>query len=156
MSAFNAGAAQAVIKRRTVIRDRGYSSPCWIWDGCRMASGYGRLTFESVGWLVHRISYAAFAGPIPDGHQVDHLCMQKDCCNPAHLEAVTPLENTVRALIANGLRQSRDVCKEGHARTPDNLRDGRCRICYEASALRWRIRNRPTRAQRRALEGAAA
>lgn len=143
MSAFDVAAARALIERRTVSTPRGFITDCWIWTGCALPSGYGKLRIRKADWLAHRLAHAAFTGPIPASYQVDHLCQQKDCCNPAHLEAVTPLTNTVRALIANGQRLSADVCKLGHARTPDNLRKGRCRICYDASVRRWTQKNRP-------------
>lgn len=148
MRDFNANAARAVIERRTRSEDRGFNSRCWIWEGCALPSGYGKLRFEKADWLAHRLAYASFTGPIATGLQVDHLCMQKDCCNPDHLEAVSPLENTVRALIANGQRLSADVCKNGHSRTPDNIVRGRCRACFNASVARWQMKNRPSAAQR--------
>lgn len=147
MSGLDRVLARARIERRTMPVDRGYGSECWVWCGCALPSGYGKLRFDKADWLAHRLAHAAFNGEIPAGYQVDHLCQQKDCCNPSHLEAVTPLINTVRALVANGQRLSADVCKNGHRRSQDNLRDGRCRTCYDASVKRWAEANRPRKAR---------
>jgi hypothetical protein len=65
---------------------------CWIWTGPVSSSGYGRLGAE----YVHRLSYVQAKGPIPDGLQIDHLCFEKLCINPDHLEAVTQAENLRR------------------------------------------------------------
>lgn len=142
MTAVNDLAAREIIQRRTKPEARGHSSECWIWTGCALPSGYGKMRHLKKDWLAHRLSHTAFNGGIPAGYQVDHLCSQKGCCNPAHLEAVTPQTNTVRALVANGQRLAADICKVGHLRTADNLRDGRCRQCYDASVQRWSERNR--------------
>jgi hypothetical protein len=71
---------------------------CWEWTGAKMPTGYGHFQ----GTTAHRASYEMFVGPIPEGLHVDHLCMNKSCVNPAHLEPVTPAENNRRAHEVNG------------------------------------------------------
>jgi hypothetical protein len=96
-------------------------SGCWEWQGHVNNRGYGRLRGRVYS---HRASYEAFVGPIPDGLEIDHLCRNTRCCNPEHLEAVTPQEN---------LRRTRaERCARGHEFTPENtyLRpDGKGRNC---------------------------
>ncbi|MDD7930099.1 HNH endonuclease signature motif containing protein [Microbacterium thalli] len=65
---------------------------CWIWTGAVSTSGYGRLGDD----YAHRVSYVLAKGAIPAGLQIDHLCFQKLCINPEHLEAVTQAENLRR------------------------------------------------------------
>lgn len=72
--------------------DRRAVDECWLWIGAVQSSGYG--SFQ--GQLAHRFAHELLVGPIPDGHQVDHLCRVRLCVNPDHLEAVTAEENVRR------------------------------------------------------------
>lgn len=82
--------------------------PCWIWTGnVHPTTGYGHFVRKGVRTpLAHRASYELLVGPIPTGLQIDHLCMVKACVNPAHLEPVTPAENTRRARAASAIRRT--------------------------------------------------
>lgn len=106
---------------------------CWIWKSPRK-DGYGTIRAkERRGQLVHRASYEIHVGPIPDELQIDHLCRNRACCNPEHLEPVTQREN-----LARGLQQGlKTHCKHGHEYTGSNVgvrSDGRryCRACDNA------------------------
>lgn len=74
---------------------------CWIWGGPVSTSGYGRIGAE----YTHRIAYEMHVGPIPEGMQIDHLCFEKLCANPAHLEAVTQAENLRRQRLRMSRRE---------------------------------------------------
>lgn len=76
----------------------GPNGDCWEWIGARNGYDYG-VFVRGTGdrWMSHRLSYTMHVGPIPDGHHVDHVCVNPPCLNPAHLEAVPPRENTKRA-----------------------------------------------------------
>jgi hypothetical protein len=82
--------------------DRGYETPCWIWQLGRLPNGYGVGYDETTqrSALAHRVCYVKNVGPIPDGLDLDHLCRVRECCNPAHLEPVTRSENLKRGYAA--------------------------------------------------------
>jgi len=79
-------------------------------------NGYSKTRLAGKDALAHRFTYQRLVGPIPKGMQLDHLCRNRACCNPAHLEPVTPKENAAR-----GLKAKRTHCPQGHPLTPDNL-----------------------------------
>lgn len=77
------------------------SAECWTWTGAVSTSGYGVIGVSSTATdYVHRAAYRAWVGPIPAGRHIDHLCRNRLCANPAHLEAVTQAENNRRAALA--------------------------------------------------------
>jgi hypothetical protein len=127
-------AVREYIQQRIAEEDHGHSTRCWIWKLSLNAAGYGqgRPPGYSRTTLAHRFTYLEYAGPIPAGFHLDHLCRVRDCCNPAHLEPVTPEENARRA---NHVRQPKTHCKRGHELVGDNLlydkRGGRrCKACF--------------------------
>ena len=81
--------------------DRG---PCWMWTG-HLRHGYGSIVVAGKTRFAHRVSYEHHVGPIEDGYELDHLCRNKACCNPAHVEPVTHHANVLRgALFKHGRR----------------------------------------------------
>ena len=68
---------------------------CWLWQGAKK-QGYGMKKINGKTWSVHRYYYQKMNGPIPPGLTIDHLCRNRSCYNPAHLEAVTQRENVKR------------------------------------------------------------
>lgn len=91
--------------------DRGHTSECWIWQGSVSEDGYamcGRIVRGVLHGFAHRWSYAEHVGDIPEGMQVDHVCAQRACINPDHLEPVTPSENVRRSWARITRIQTRD------------------------------------------------
>ncbi|HEY1740016.1 MAG TPA: HNH endonuclease signature motif containing protein [Acidimicrobiia bacterium] len=97
-------------------------------------TGYGYVYDESrVHRLVHRVSYELSIGPIPGGLEIDHLCRERSCANPEHLEAVTRRENVLRSDSVAAHRARQTHCVHGHEFTAQNTyrHQGRryCRAC---------------------------
>lgn len=90
---------------------------CWFWRGALNGSGYA----AAVGGLAYRMAYEWMVGPIPARMDLDHLCRERSCVNPHHLEPVTRAENLRRAR-EYGPREFRLYCRRGHALVRGNAR----------------------------------
>lgn len=120
-----------------VVEDHGYLTPCWIWTGT-IEDGYGRITQQGFR-RAHVLYYVKAKGPVPEGLEIDHLCRNRACVNPDHLEAVPRQVNVQRGYKARGKPTH---CKHGHEFTPRNTIvsvEGwwRCRICDNANQRRY-------------------
>lgn len=117
-------------------------SGCWEWVGVRHKFGYGQLWDGRRLGCAHRIAYELFVGPIPAGLQIDHLCRNRCCINPAHLEAVTPMENFKRGFSPTAIVCRTGICVKGHPlddrNTYTNPNTGKryCRTC-KRNRPRW-------------------
>lgn len=89
---------------------------CWNWTGNLSRDGYGRMFgHKDFGTtLPHRITWQSANGPVPDGLELDHICNNRRCVRPGHMEAVTHAENVRRAWAR------KTECPNGHPYTPEN------------------------------------
>lgn len=126
------------------------SDTCWLWRGW-VSDGYGlhRVGPLRVPARAHRLAYQLANGPVPAGQVVDHLCRNRACVNPAHMEIVSNAENVRRGRAGARwaeIQTSRTHCVNGHEYTPENtyMRRGKWRTCRACAAAR-RLRSRTSR-----------
>jgi hypothetical protein len=113
---------------------------CWLYQGALQANGYALVslgrTAEGRDYL-HRVTYRDAHGEIPAGMDIDHLCRNRACCNPEHLEAVSRRVNLLRGNTITAANAAKTHCKRGHEFTEDNTRhDGRGRQCRTCDRIR--------------------
>lgn len=115
----------------------------WIWRGATASGGvYGAMQYAGRVQPAHRVAWLIFRGPIPEGFEVDHLCRKTLCCNPEHLEPVTPQTNTLRSDSPTAMNAAKTHCKRGHEFTPENqapyAKPGQ-RICWTCNKEQSRL-----------------
>jgi hypothetical protein len=137
---------QQRVRSRSVETDCGYATPCWISNRAKQGNGYTKMGLCGDTLLTHRVAYEAFVGSIPDGMQIDHLCRQRACCNPEHLEPVTCRENLLRGDTLTAAEAAATHCKRRHPFDETNTywradRPGvrGCKACRNS----WRTRSTP-------------
>jgi hypothetical protein len=87
---------------------------CWSWTAYLMPNGYGQFGIGRKVFCAHRVAYEMFVGPIPAGLQIDHLCRNRRCVNPAHMEPVTQRENIMRGEGISAKCAVKTHCLRGH------------------------------------------
>jgi hypothetical protein len=125
-----------------------HPSGCVLWTGHVDSRGYGSISVGNKDRGVHRVVYELFAGPIPEGLHIDHLCRVKLCANAAHLEPVTCRENLLRGVSFSAVNAAKDRCDNGHLfddantyRRPSNGHR-ECRACNRAAVHRYKARKK--------------
>lgn len=124
------------------------TASCWLWTGCIDQAGYGTVSYRGKMYKTHRFLYAWLVGAVPSyvhgqsNAEIDHLCRNRACCNPVHLELVSHRENTYRGVSFSAIYAKQDACKNGHAFTLENTRYSRkqrvCRACEREAGARKR------------------
>lgn len=140
----------------TPIRDRFFSkvvrdpdTECWEWMASKQSNGYGRFGVggrDGRGLRAHRVAYELLVGPIPAGLEIDHLCRNRGCVNPAHMEPVTHHENMLRGDTLPAKEAAQTHCKRGHlfdeANTYRRRGSRECRACIASRARASRMATR--------------
>lgn len=117
---------------------------CWLWRGSLSNAGHGQFRVDGKTVPAHRVAVLLSGRELPTGLVVDHLCRERRCVNPAHLEVVTFRENVLRGHGPTAVHAQQGSCLRGHPYTDDNTirrpKGRECRRCRED-----RERQRPPR-----------
>lgn len=119
---------------RRVSQPIGYivrADGCWEWTGARTPDGYGLMADGGKCRRSHVVIYTRAKGPVPDGLQLDHLCRNRGCVNPDHLEPVTNKVNSLRGEGFSAVNAKKTHCPAGHPYDEANTyRDKKGRKCW--------------------------
>lgn len=135
----------------------GEPGDCWEWLGYRDKKGYGHYVYwvgkKQSGGTAHRVSYELLRGDIPETYTIDHLCRNRACVNPFHLEAVPHVVN-VRRGTGGAKNREKTHCVRGHPLSGDNVRVSRrtrgvhswlqrsCRACQRMHTRNYKQRRK--------------
>ena len=126
-------------------KTRRGANGCDEWQG-RLDNGYGRFWLDGQSLLAHRVAWEITHGLIAEGLQIDHLCRNRACVNPAHLEPVTIATNVLRGTGITATNAAKTMCLKGHPFDDQNTRTRRngqraCKECQRDRVRSWRSRN---------------
>ncbi|AKY03535.1 HNH endonuclease [Streptomyces phage Hydra] len=124
-------------------------SGCWEWAAYRDRHGYGAFYWEGKDRRAHRVSFSVLSRPIPDGMEIDHLCRNRSCVNPAHLEPVTQTENIDRGENHIGVNRTKTHCAQGHPLVEGNLVLNKLKLGHRYCLTCQRARNAENKRRKR-------
>ena len=132
------------IAHRLALTCIAVDSGCWIWLGSRKPAGYGQIGGGGQRHYAHRVAYELTIGPVPTGLHLDHLCRNRACVNPVHLEAGPKKVNDLRAEGFCGVNARKTECPAGHVYNAANTLVTRkshrlCRTCNRNRARARRV-----------------
>jgi len=120
--------------------DRRALNECWPWLGGLRGGGYGQFYIgKRTSAPAHRVAYQLVKGEVPPDLVMDHLCRNRSCCNPDHLEPVTNRENVLRGISPAARNAAKTHCRLGHPLSGDNVKswgNRDLRVCKACMAIK--------------------
>lgn len=117
-----------------------YTKRCWVWIA-GLSSGYGSFRYKGRAWLAHKFMYEMLIGRVKVGLQLDHLCRNRKCVFPGHLEEVTQKENILRGSGTTAVNKRKKKCLRGHKLAGSNLYESQLRkgqrACIKCNSIRY-------------------
>ena len=116
---------------------------CWLWKGFKNYGGYGVIhAYKGKNFLAHRVSYELHKGKIPKEKYIDHLCRNRACVNPNHIELVTFKENILRGESFSAINAKKTHCPQGHEYSKENTiihhaHGGKGRYCQKCQRAKY-------------------
>lgn len=140
----------SIIDKEKFMSKINKTETCWLWVGTKTVQGYGAFYTNGRNLKPHRVSYLLFKGPLDCTLVIDHLCRNRICVNPDHLEQVSEIENIYRGTSFAARNKSKTHCYRGHPLTDDNLNNKRkggreCIKCTKIFAENYVEAYRPCR-----------
>lgn len=123
---------------RVVVTPGPLTSPCWLCNYRTAINGYSHVQLGGRGSRNisgHRLMYETHRGPVPAGLELDHLCRNRSCINPDHLEPVTTRENFLRGMARGAVTKRTNICQRGHSMEDAYVRPNGYRSCRECRRL---------------------
>ena len=128
--------------------DKQSPNECWEWKAAKLRNGYGRFWDGKNNVLAHRFSYKTFIIPISEDQHLDHICCNRGCVNPDHLQILTNKENVLKGNGPTAKNLRKTICKRGHILTSGKFKqNSEWRICLECARetrRKWLKNNRET------------
>jgi hypothetical protein len=119
------------------------STECWEWNGKKNWMGYGKFKLDGFEWQAHRFAYFEANALVSSEKVIDHLCRNRGCVRPSHLQLVTQRTNVLRGIGFMAINAQKTHCKRGHEFSPENtylmkrakgVPGRRCRKCQALGA----------------------
>lgn len=126
--------------------DVGEGDECWEWRGSMYRDGYGRWRAGGRSRAAHIVSWESVFGPVPEGLDLDHLCRNRGCVRPSHLEPVTRQVNLLRGRTIAAAHAAKTHCPKGHPYSEENTY--RCRGIRQCRTCRAAVSRKRARARR--------
>lgn len=121
-------------------KSNDYPTECWVWIAAKTSDGYGRFRLGNTHVMAHRFAYETEVGTILPGQTMDHLCRNRACVRPEHLEPVSMRENLLRGDTFQAKNAAKTHCKYGHEFSAKNTAYNKVggRICILCRRARWK------------------